>query len=680
MAQVQEGRERVIAYASRSLHASERNDQNYSSFKLELLALKWAVTENFKDFLWGAQFTVFTDNNPLVHLDTATLGATEQRWVAQLANFSYEICYRPGTANRNADVLSRLPGESASLLVHVAGCTTSPGQHVVPNEWSEQQNEDPDLRLLHTLKVNNEQPTKSDCSSLSPQLRCLLREWNRLELRDGVLVRCVTEPDTGTPVQQILVPERQARRLWEDYHKAGGHASGDKMVSLLRRRFYWVGMSTSARKWAAECTTCIVGKLGTQPKAPLCPIPSSYPFETVALDFLSLGRPSDAYQYILVITDLFSRYALAVPTKDQTAPTTVKALFAALILPFGCPERILTDQGAAFESMLMQQLCAMYGCKKVRTTPYHPQGNGACERFNRTLLSLLSTIDANSQTQWPSLLPALLQAYNNTTHASTGMTPHYVVFGRHARLPVDMLHDVAPPQSRGDLDGWVQSHHQTLLHAYATVRNNVERRVQWNQDHYNRNAQTLPLLPGERVLMRNFRRRAQGKLAPQWLPTPFIIVTQPYRDRPVFTIRPEGKEGPLRTIHRNNLRSCPMDAPVMNDHQYERPLFPWPQAPFVVGQPIRPTRSEPPLPLPGPALEPPDAELWTSPSFASTNPPQEAPGPEPQSAVIAGERTASLDTAPTHNSAPTHRNADSTETRRYPIRSNRGNPPARYRS
>lgn len=79
LAQVQDGKERVIAYASRSLHASERNDQNYSSFKLELLALKWAVTEKFKDYLWGAQFTIFTDNNPLVHLVTAILGATEQR-------------------------------------------------------------------------------------------------------------------------------------------------------------------------------------------------------------------------------------------------------------------------------------------------------------------------------------------------------------------------------------------------------------------------------------------------------------------------------------------------------------------------------------------------------------------------------------------------------------------------
>ncbi len=97
LAQRQQGVERVIAYASWSLHPAERNDSNYSSFKLELLAMKWAMSEKFKDYLWGAKVLVITDNNPLVHLRTAKLGAVEQRWVAQLANYDYQLQYRPGT-------------------------------------------------------------------------------------------------------------------------------------------------------------------------------------------------------------------------------------------------------------------------------------------------------------------------------------------------------------------------------------------------------------------------------------------------------------------------------------------------------------------------------------------------------------------------------------------------------
>lgn len=65
----------------------------------------------FKDYLWGAKFIAFADNNPSVHLNTATLGAVEQRWVAQLANFGFDIRHRPGVANKNADVLSRFSQE-----------------------------------------------------------------------------------------------------------------------------------------------------------------------------------------------------------------------------------------------------------------------------------------------------------------------------------------------------------------------------------------------------------------------------------------------------------------------------------------------------------------------------------------------------------------------------------------
>ena len=103
------GKERVIAYASRGLRKAERNDAYYSAFKLELLSLKWAATDKFKEYLMRGKFTVFTDHNPLVHLKTATLRVVEQRWIGQLANFQFDIKYRPGKNNDNADALSRLP-------------------------------------------------------------------------------------------------------------------------------------------------------------------------------------------------------------------------------------------------------------------------------------------------------------------------------------------------------------------------------------------------------------------------------------------------------------------------------------------------------------------------------------------------------------------------------------------
>uniref|UniRef100_A0A3B3H496 Integrase catalytic domain-containing protein n=1 Tax=Oryzias latipes TaxID=8090 RepID=A0A3B3H496_ORYLA len=271
-------------------------------------------------------------------------------------------------------------------------------------------------------------------------------------------------------------------------------------------------MTEEVKAWTESCPQCVCSKTGPDTRAPLVPIQTSYPFEVIGMDYLSLGRPEDRYPYILVITDLFSKYAVAVPTKDQTANTTARAFYEHFIRTFGCPEHILTDRRASFESSLLQELCKLYG-------------------FNQTLIGLLGSLAETGQAQWPDQLPALLQAYNNTVHSTSKMTPHFVVFRRHARLPID----------------WVTG----LNHI-------TESYTLQDQARYNRRTRWIPLLPGERVLVRNFQRRAKGKLTPKWSPEPFVVVTQLRKGLPVYVLWPEGKEAPTRTVHYNNLRPCPL--------------------------------------------------------------------------------------------------------------------------
>ena len=124
--QKQSGVMRVIAYASRTLSPAEKNYHLHSG-KLEFLALKWAVTEQFRDYLYYApEFTVFTDNNPLTYvLTTAILNATGLRWVGELSDFNFNIKYRPGASNTDADSLSRLPGYFEQYM---ASCTQAVSQ------------------------------------------------------------------------------------------------------------------------------------------------------------------------------------------------------------------------------------------------------------------------------------------------------------------------------------------------------------------------------------------------------------------------------------------------------------------------------------------------------------------------------------------------------------------------
>ena len=111
--ETQNNRQRVIAYASRSLRPAETN---YPAHKLEVHALRWAVVENFHDYLYGSIFEAVTDNNPLTYIfTTGKLDATGQRWVASLSNYNFCIMYRSGKSNADADGLSRLEDPESEI-------------------------------------------------------------------------------------------------------------------------------------------------------------------------------------------------------------------------------------------------------------------------------------------------------------------------------------------------------------------------------------------------------------------------------------------------------------------------------------------------------------------------------------------------------------------------------------
>ncbi|XP_063075849.1 uncharacterized protein LOC134465891 isoform X1 [Engraulis encrasicolus] len=554
LAQLQDGQERVIAYASRGLHDAEKNDQNYSAFKLELLALKWAVTEKFKDYLWGAKFHIYTDHRPLLHLRTAKLGAVEQRWAAQLANFDFSLSHKPGSEHQNADGLSRLQEALRSGRVEApAPLPNGPGN----GTWTECQGADHDLVRIRRWVQQGHEPTTAERLSLQPPGRQLLGEWAQLRVQEGVLMRKSPASGALRGTLAVVVPMLERKRVWTLYHESLGHAKGRRLLEALQERLFWNGMSRDNREWGRNCHQCGLNSAAEGPQAPMCSIDSSYPWETLALDYLSLGRPGDRYPYILVMVDLFSRFAFAVPTRDQTAPTTAKVLWSTVFRSFGCPERILTDQGPAFEAELTQQLCTLYGCRKVRTTPYRPQGNGACERMNQTILKLLNTLPPAEQSRWSEHLQELVHAYNNTPHSTTGLAPFFVVFGRHARLPIDQMMGIDWPEQRAQPLEWVKHHQARLKSAYQMVREGAQQQQQQDQERRNRGKRALPLLPGERVLVRDFRRRTRGKLGYHWGTQPYVVLTQVSPDRPVYTIRPEGQNGPTRTIHRNHLRVQP---------------------------------------------------------------------------------------------------------------------------
>ena len=152
----------------------------------------------------------------------------------------------------------------------------------------------------------------------------------------------------------------------------------------------------------------------------------------------------------------------------------------------------------------------MLGINKTRTTPYHPQGDGLVERFNRTLVNMLSA-DVQDHHKWEDHLRATCMAYNTSTQATTGFTPFYLMFSREARMPLDMMlgHPNSSPEGISGSD-YATQHRDRLQMAYIVVRTNFQHAFGWQKIHYDKNIHGKPLAAGDLVWL-HFPVVAKGR-------------------------------------------------------------------------------------------------------------------------------------------------------------------------
>ena len=452
---------------------------------------------------------------------------------------------------------------SKSSLIESVSCSSK----IIPPElsqdsgsssninWMKEQRADPNLTVIIKLIESGQLQKRKIHGKDTPEVKSLLRIRKSLKLVKDILYRkTYTDNSSSKKIQwQLIVPKAFRSRALAGCHDDVGHQGRMRTLSLLKERFFWPGMQAEAIQHVLKCTRCLRRK--TPPHvAPLQPIHVTQPLELVHMDCLSLERSKGNIENLLVITDHFTRYALAYPSKTQTAKATARILWDNFICHYGFPEKFISDQGRNFESDLIKELYKIAGVQKLHTTPYHPQGNGQCERFNSTSCNMLGTLSEEEKSDWKSYLGCMTHAYNCTKHASTTYSPYYLMFGRHPRLPIDVEFGL-PKSNCGDNSSksrYVQKLRRRLNYDYQKATKVANQQANKYKSSYDKAIRGPQLQEKDLVLVKIVAHKGRHKLQDKWEPEEYVVVEQPIAGTPVYRVQPV-TGGNIRTLHRNLL-------------------------------------------------------------------------------------------------------------------------------
>lgn len=415
-----DGSERPIAYASRSLGPAEKK---YSQLDKEGLAIIFGV-KRFHHYLVGRHFVILSDHKPLQHIFQSTSGvptlasARIQRWALILGTYNYTIEYKPGPAHANADVFSRLPLPDCPQNVPIPGETilvlnmlnALPVTAAQIRQWTAR---DPTLSQVRLMLSSGWQHTSQ--SELAPYSQ----RQTELSLHDG----CVL---WGS---RVVIPPPGRERILDELHE--GHPGISRMKSLARSFVWWPGLDKALEQRVKDCDACQRTR-NLPAAAPI--LPWSWPEHPWARIHVDYAGPYLGHMF-LVVVDAHSKWMEVKMVKNATSTTTITAL-RSIFSTHGIPELLVSDNGTVFTSQEFKDFTKQNGIRHTTSAPYHPATNGLAERAVQTFKSFLKKSPDGSLED---RLSKFLFSYRITPHSTTGNSPAELLFGRRPRSILDLV-------------------------------------------------------------------------------------------------------------------------------------------------------------------------------------------------------------------------------------------------
>ena len=331
-------------------------------------------------------------------------------------------------------------------------------------------------------------------------------------VKDGVLMRKWRPPDIAASedwavIKQVVVPKSYRNEILSMAHSLplGGHLGVNKTVKKILRYFFWPGLRTDVANFCRTCHTCqMVGKPSIHiPVAPLHPIPAfGEPFSKVIIDCVGpLPKTRRGSQYMLTIMCAATRFPEAIPLRNIKAETIATALIKFFTI-FGLPKEIQSDQGSNFMSRVFQQLIYRIGAKQIISSAYHPESQGALERFHSTLKTMIRIFCVENEKDWDEGVHLLLFAARESVQESLGFSPFELVFGHNVRGPLSLLNEQwSYSDTQIGLLDYVLKFKERLRKACELAKQNLQSAQHKMKTWYDRKARSRSFGPGDKVLV-----------------------------------------------------------------------------------------------------------------------------------------------------------------------------------
>lgn len=496
---------RPVAYFSRQ---TTREEEFWHSYELETMAVVFTL-QRFRVYLLGLEFKVVTDCNALRStLTKRDLLPKVARWWLVLQEFNFTIEYRPGHSMQHADALSRNPvlppNEQEEMTI----------MQITTKDW------------LHTVQMTDSR-LKQIKIILKTSTEDLKDITNNYVLRDDKLYRRV-----GKSLKWV-VPHGARWRVCQMNHDEAGHFSVDKTLEKISADYWFPKMNRFIKKYVTSCINCAYNKESAGKKTGyLHPIPKPASiFHTIHMDHLGpFVKSKRGNSYILGVIDAFSKFIFVRAVKDTRSKTTIKVL-EDIFSTFGCPRIIISDQGTSFTSNEFKNFVKSIGVKHIYNAVATPRANGQIERYNRTILNSLASMNHGlDEKDWDIKVAKLQWSLNNTFNKGIGKSPAEVVFGYRTSSQTENLLKASIMETSEALGDNLETEREEIR---KNVQENIEEKQKKMKATFDKTrAPTKVYSEGDLVMIPNHNpeKGKSKKLAPKFR-GPFKVTAVLDRDR-----------------------------------------------------------------------------------------------------------------------------------------------------